>query len=245
MTLSHYIMDKKLIAKCLDLRMKDTQNTEINIINIYKLVHFLRYSGNGCLGRLIFCVSSNKFNISNQMMQLLPTNITEMDIDNVINNIIDQETKKTFLYNNDFLYNGKNRITTKQRIQSPAQNIMTHLISQQNQFLNEMEQRQNRLRSKAKKMEDILTENDDINPMLDSYDQDDDDDEDDQIIVDMMLLEKLHKVHVQLKRERAQIYDNGDITFQLNTNSDYGDFDAVHTSYIDVFGEPINLSNGR
>eukprot|EP01084_Bolivina_argentea_P049440 90930_1 len=80
-----YIIQKKIIVKYIDMRCTNTQNTHINVINIYKLFHYLKY--NQCIGRLIFCVSLKNFNITNKIMQLLTVNITEMDIDMAINDI--------------------------------------------------------------------------------------------------------------------------------------------------------------
>ena len=248
--ISEYIINRKLIAKCIDIRMKDTQNTDINIINIYKLFHYLKYCGNGCLGRLMFCVSSECFNIANQIFQLLPTNINEMDIDIVINNIMYQQTK----YNKNYLYQSLSTTNNHQSdnhivINTNNQHLITQnlnsLILQQNEIMNDInsliDQRAQKQRKKQK-MEDILRDNqvsDNIN--YNDIINDDEDEEDNQAIVDMILLEKLRKVHINLKQQRSSIYDNGDVTYQLNTNSDYGDFDATSTSYIDIFGDPIGV----
>eukprot|EP01083_Nonionella_stella_P176344 616696_1 len=202
------IMNQKLIVKCLDIRMRDPQHTNINIVHVYRLVHYLKYIGNGNLGRLMFCVPIKMYSILLKMMRLLATNVTERDVDMVINNIIYKQTRYSHCVSQtvgDGMDVGDDAKGDETEMRHNMHTMAHLLLAQHNELMNNI----------------YCIE------------------EDEEAVVDMAVLEQLYSAHLELKQDR---YNNDDITYQLNTQCDYGEFDLTHTSYIDVFGDqPLGL----
>merc|ERR1712150_31481 len=79
--LLEYVMKKRLMIRSLDLRIKDGEHTVIDMVTMHLLVHFLKYKGNGCLGRLVFSVSSRTFDTTHCLMQLLTEKTTASELE--------------------------------------------------------------------------------------------------------------------------------------------------------------------
>merc|ERR1712079_281136 len=78
--LLNYVMNKRLMIRGLDLRIKDGEHTVIDMVTMHLLVHYLKYEGNGCLGRLVFSVSYRTFDATHCLVQLLSEKTTESEL---------------------------------------------------------------------------------------------------------------------------------------------------------------------